>query len=126
MITVKIVKIYGHKHESFDLSKAEFVSVSPDSKEVRITSFGKEHLITVKEGGNIYINVYGILPKRLGKNHPDGMTKNVTDAMYHISSVYELIDNQPVLESYILYRLFPAEFAGDIAASNFNTKQKEN
>jgi len=53
----------------------------------------------------------------LDKNHPDGMTKNVTDAMYHISSVYELIDNQPVLKEYIMYRLFPAEFAGDISAS---------
>ena len=118
MITVKMVKIYGHKQESFDLSKAEIVSVSPDSKEVRITCSGKEHLITMKEGGNIYIKVYGILPKRFDKNHPDGMTKNVTDAMYHINSVYELIDNQPVLKEYILYRLFPAEFAGDIAASN--------
>lgn len=117
MITVKLVKTYGRKNESFDLSKAECVSVSPDSKEVRITCSGKEHLITVKEGGNIYIKVYGIMPKRLGKNHTDGMTKNVTDAMHHINSIYELINNQPVLEEYIMYRLFPTEFAGDIAAS---------
>lgn len=117
MITVKFVKVYGRKHESFDLSKAEFISVAPDSKEVRITYSGQEHLISVKDGGNIYIHVYGILPKRSDKNHPDGMIKNVTDALHHINSVYELIDNQPVLEEYIIYRLFPIEFAGDIAAS---------
>jgi hypothetical protein len=117
MITVKLVKTYGHNRESFDISKAEIVSVAPDSKEVRITYSGQQHLITVKEGGNLYINVYGILPKRMGTNHPDGMTKNVTDAMYHISTVHELIDNEPVLKEYILYRLFPAEFAGDVAAS---------
>lgn len=117
MITVKLVKVYGNKRESFDLSKAEFISVAPDSKEVRITYSGHEHLISVKDGGNIYIHVYGIQPKRMDKNHPDGMTKNVTDALHHINSVYELIDNQPVLEEYIMYRLFPAEFAGDIAAS---------
>lgn len=117
MITAKLVKVYGHKRESFDLGKAECISVAPDSKEVRITSSGQEHLITVKDGGEIHINVYGILPKRLDTNQPDGMTKNVTEALHHIISVYELIDNQPVLETYIMYRLFPAEFAGDIAAS---------
>lgn len=117
MITVKLVKTYGHIRESFDLSKAEIVSVDPDSKVVQITYSGQEHLISVKDGGNIYIHVYGILPKRMGTNHLDGMTKNVTDALHHINSVYELIDNQPVLEEYIMYRLFPAEFAGDIAAS---------
>lgn len=117
MITVKMVKIYGKKHESFNLSKAECISVAPDSKEVQITYSGQEHLITVKDGGNIYIHVYGILPKRMGTNHPDGIIKNVTDALHHINSVYELIDNQPVLKEYIMYRLFPAEFAGDIAAS---------
>lgn len=117
MITAKMIKIYGNKHESFDLSKAEFISVAPDSKEVQITYSGKEHLISVKDGGNIYIHVYGILPKRSDKNHPDGMAKNVTDALHHINSVYELIDNQPVLEEYIMYRLFPTEFAGYIAAS---------
>lgn len=117
MITVKLVKVYGNKCESFDLGKAEFISVAPDSKEVRITYSSQERLISVKDGGNIYIHVYGILPKRSNKNHPDGMTKNVTDALHHINSVYELIDNQPVLEEYIMYRLFPAEFAGDIAAS---------
>lgn len=117
MITVKLVKVYGNKCESFDLNKAEFISVAPDSKEVQITYSGKEHLISVKDGGNIYIHVYGILPKRMGTNHLDGMIKNVTDAMHHINSVYELIDNQPVLKEYIMYRLFPAEFAGDIAAS---------
>ena len=117
MITAKLVKIYGRKRESFDIGKAEFISVAPDSKEVRITYSGQEHLITVKDDGNLYINVYGILPKRLDTNHTDGMTKNVTDALHHITSVYELIDNQPVLKEYIMYRLFPAEFAGDIAAS---------
>lgn len=117
MITVKLAKTYGRTRESFDLSKAEFISVAPDSKEVQITYSGKEHLISVKDGGNIYIHVYGILPKQSDKNHPDGMTKNVTDALHHINSVYELIDNQPVLEEYIMYRLFPTEFAGYIAAS---------
>lgn len=117
MITVKLVKTYGRKRESFDLSKVEFISVAPDSKEVQITYSGQEHLITMKDGGDLYINVYGILPKRSDKNHPDGMIKNVTDALHHINSVYELIDNQPVLEEYIMYRLFPTEFAGDIAAS---------
>ncbi len=117
MITVKLVKTFGHIRESFDLSKAEIVSVDPDSKVVQITYSGQEHLISVKDGGNIYIHVYGILPKRMGTNHLDGMIKNVTDAMHHINSVYELIDNQPVLKEYIMYRLFPVEFAGDIAAS---------
>lgn len=117
MITAKLVNVYGRKRESFDLGKAEFISVAPDSKEVRITYSGQEHLITVKDGGDIYINVYGILPKRLGTNHMDGITKNVTGALHHINSVYELIDNQPVLKEYIMYRLFPTEFAGDIAAS---------
>lgn len=117
MITVKLVKTYGRMRESFDLSKAEFISVAPDSKEVRITYSGQEHLIIMKDGGDLYINVYGILPKRSVKNHPDGMIKNVTDALHHINSVYELIDNQPVLKEYIIYRLFPTEFAGDIAAS---------
>lgn len=117
MITAKLVNVYGRKRESFDLGKAERISVAPDSKEVRITSSGQEHLITVKDGGDIYINVYGILPKRLDANHPDGMIKNVTDALHHINSVYELIDNQSVLKEYIMYRLFPSEFASDIAAS---------
>ncbi len=117
MITVKLVKVYGSKRESFDLGKAECISVAPDSKEVRITYSGQEHLITVKDGGSIHINVYGILPKRLGTTQPDGMIKNVTDTMHHISSVYELLDNQPVLKDYIMYRLFTAEFAGVIAAS---------
>ena len=117
MITAKLVNVYGHKRVSFDLNKAEIVSVAPDSKEVRITYSGQEHLITVKDGGAIHINVYGILPKRLGTNHLDGMTKNVTGALHHINSVYELIDNQALLKEYIMYRLFPAEFAGDIAAS---------
>lgn len=117
MITAKLVNVYGRKRESFDLSKAEFISVAPDSKEVRITSSGQEHLITVKDGGSIYINVYGILPKRLGTTQPDGMSKDVTDALHHINSVYELLDNQPVLKEYIMYRLFPTEFGGDIAAS---------
>ena len=117
MITAKLVKVYGRKRESFDLGKAECISVAPDSKEVRITSSGKEHLITVKDGGEIHINVYGILPKRLATDQPDGMTKNVTDALHHVNSVYELIDNQPLLKSYIMYRLFPAEFSGDIVAS---------
>ena len=117
MITAKLVKVYGRKRESFDLGKAECISVAPDSKEVRITSSGQEHLITVKDGGNLYINVYGILPKRLGTIQTDGMTKDVIDAMHHISHVYELIDNQPVLKEYIMYRLFPTEFAGDIAVS---------
>lgn len=118
MITAKLVKVYGIKRESFDLGKAEFISVAPDSKEVCITYAGKEHLITVKDGGDIYINVYGILPKRLGTNHMDGMTKNVTGALHHIISVYELIDHQALLKEYIMYRLFPAEFGGDIAASH--------
>lgn len=117
MITAKLVKVYGIKRESFDLGKAECVSVAPDPKEVRITYSGQERLITVKDGGNLYINVYGILPKRLGTNQPDGMTKDVTGALYHINSVYELIDNQAVLKEYIMYRLFPTEFAGDITAS---------
>ena len=117
MITAKLVKVYGRKRESFDLGKAECISIAPDSKEVRITSFGQEHLITVKDGGEIHINVYGILSKQLGTNQLDGMTKNVTDALHHINSVYELIDNQPVLKEYIMYRLFPTEFAGDIATS---------
>ena len=117
MITAKLVKVYGNNRESFDLGKAEWISVAPDSTEVRITYSGQEHLITVKDGGNLYINVYGILPKQLGTNQPDGMIKNVTDAMHHINSVYELIDNQPVLKEYIMYRLFPTEFCGDIAAS---------
>ena len=117
MITAKLVRVYGIKRESFDLGKAECISVAPDSKEVRITYSGQEHLITVKDGGDLYINVYGILPKRLGANHLDGIAKNVTDALHHINSVYELIDNQPVLKEYIMYRLFPTEFAGDIAAS---------
>lgn len=117
MITVKLVKVYGDKRVSFNLGKADCISVVPDSKEVLITYSGQEHLISIKDGGNIYIHVYGILPKRSDKNHPDGMIKNVTDAMHHINSVYELIDNQPVLKEYIMYRLFPTEFAGDIAAS---------
>ena len=117
MITVKLVKVYGNKRESFNLDKADCISVAPDLKEVRIIYSGQEHLISVKDGGNIYIHVYGILPKRTDKNHPDGMTKNVTDALHHINSVYELIDNQLVLEEYIMYRLFPTEFAGYIAAS---------
>lgn len=117
MITAKLVTVYGRKRESFDLGKAECISVAPDSKEVRITCAGQEHLITMKDGGDIYINMYGILPKRLNSNHPDGMTKNVTEALHHINSVYELIDNQPVLKEYIMYRLFPTEFGGDIAAS---------
>lgn len=117
MITVKLVNVYGLKRESFDLSKAECLSVAPYSQEVRITSSGQEHLITVKDGGDLYINVYGILPKRLGTNHLNCITKNVTDALHHINSVYEVIDNQPVLKEYIMYRLFPAEFGGDIAAS---------
>ena len=102
MITAKLVKVYGRKRESFDLGKAECISVAPDSKEVRITSSGHEHLITVKDGGSIYINVYGILPKWVSADHPDpdGLIKNVTDSMYHINSVYELVDNQPVLEEY--------------------------
>ena len=74
MITAKLVKTYGHIRESFDLSKAEIVSVDPDSKVVQITYSGQEHLITVKDGGDLYINVYGILPKCMGTNHPDGMT----------------------------------------------------
>ena len=37
MITAKRVKVYGRKRESFDLGKAECISVAPDSKEVRIT-----------------------------------------------------------------------------------------
>lgn len=117
MITAKLVKTYGYSRESFDLSKAEIVSVAQDSREVRITYSGQEHLITVKDGGDLYIIVYGILPKRMGTNHPDGMTKKVTDALHHINSVYELVDNQPVLKEYIRYRLFPTEFVGDIAAS---------
>ena len=117
MITVKLVKVYGDKRESFNLDNADCISVAPDSKEVQITYSGQKHLISVKDGGNIYIHVYGILPKQMGINHPDGMIKNVTDAMHHINSVYELIDNQPVLKEYIMYRLFPAEFAGDIAAN---------
>lgn len=117
MITVKLMKVYGDKRESFNLDKADCISVAPDSKEVQITYSGQEHLISVKDGGNIYIHVYGILPKRMGTNHPDGMIKNVTDALHHINSVYEMIDNQPVLKEYIMYRLFPTEFAGDIAAS---------
>lgn len=118
MITAKLVRVYGRKRESFDLGKAECISVAPDSKEVRITYSGQEHLITMKDGGDLYINVYGIMPKRLDTYQPDGMIKSVTDAMHHIGHVYELIDNQPVLKEYIMYRLFPAEFAGDIAASN--------
>ena len=117
MITVKLVKVYGNKRESFNLDKANCISVASDLKEVRIIYSGQEHLISVKDDDNIYIHVYGILPKRMGTNHPDGMIKNVTDAMHHINSVYELIDNQSVLKEYIMYRLFPAEFAGDIAAN---------
>lgn len=117
MITVKLVKVYGDKREAFDLGKADYISIAPSSKEVRITYSGQERLISVKDGGNIYIHVYGILPKRMETNHLDGMIKNVTDALHHINSVYELIDNQAVLKEYIMYRLFPAEFAGDIAAS---------
>jgi len=117
MITAKLVKVYGYKRESFDLGKADFISVAPDSKAVRITYSGQEHLITVKDGGDLYINVYGLMPKRFDTNHPDGITKNVTDALHHINSVYELLDNQPVLKEYIMYRLFPTEFGGDIAAS---------
>ena len=79
MITVKLVKVYGNKRESFNLSKADCISVAPDSKEVLSTYSGQEHLISVKDSGNIYIHVYGILPKRMGTNHPDGMIKNVTE-----------------------------------------------
>ena len=115
MITVKLCTQQANDNVVIDLKKCNrvkchwgngksFISVWSDSGDVTEIPIS---------GNNVYIRVFGLPDFKASgdKPHLEGLTRKVgEDDAFHVTEIFERIDNEPILADYIKYRLFPGKF----------------
>ena len=113
MITVKLITTYGKERRVYDLNKYCQVVTNPDKHYIGLHSTSNKVETIATDKGETFIVVYGLPNYKVTgeKPHLGGLAYKVEPGYeYQVDAIFMRIDNEPILEDYIKYRLFPGKF----------------